>query len=383
MMNPRIRFKRKDGTDFPNWTHRLLKEFTTPIKTGKSKKDQLGEFPLYGATGVIGFCRNCEFDGEYILAARVGSVGTVNIAKGKFAVSDNTLTIHTNELADLKFLYYLLCNFNWSNISSGTSQPVVAISKLSNSLMPYCDLEEQQKISAFFTMLDEKISLNKQKLEASMKLKNGLMRKIFRRELKFTQSSGSSFPDWEFKTIDDFASIYSGGTPSTSVPEYWNGDIQWLTPTEINSKYVHPSQRTITQEGLNNSSAKLLPKGAILLTTRATIGACSINNFDGPVTTNQGFQSLVCKDGIDFNYLYYAVSFSDFQKEMQRHSAGSTFLELSSKNLKKLTIPVPSIEEQQKIADFFSLIDQKIEAIEKKIKLLNLLKKGFMQQMFV
>ena len=200
--------------------------------------------------------------------------------------------------------------------------------------------------------------------------------------MRFKRDDGTVFPDWSSSEIGNVADTCSGGTPSTSVSEYWDGPIQWLTPTEINSKYVHNSKRTITSAGIASSSAKLLPIGALLLTTRATIGACSINNFDGDVSTNQGFQSLICKSSLFNEYAYYAITRDKFQKELIKHSSGSTFLEISSKNLKKLPIPIPCLEEQQKIASFFSTLDQKIELNERKLEALEKLKKGVMQKCF-
>lgn len=200
--------------------------------------------------------------------------------------------------------------------------------------------------------------------------------------MRFKRDDGTVFPDWSSSEIGNVADTCSGGTPSTSVSEYWDGPIQWLTPTEINSKYVHNSKRTITSAGIASSSAKLLPIGALILTTRATIGACSINNFDGDVSTNQGFQSLICKSSLFNEYAYYAITRDKFQKELIKHSSGSTFLEISSKNLKKLPIPIPCLEEQQKIASFFSTLDQKIELNERKVEALEKLKKGLMQKIF-
>ena len=110
---------------------------------------------------------------------------------------------------------------------------------------------------------------------------------------------------WSNKKIKELADVIGGGTPSTNIEEYWDGNINWFTPSEVGqSKYVSESERKITKEGLNKSSAKLLPKNTILLTTRATIGRVSITNTEA--TTNQGFQSMICKT-VDFNFLYYLI----------------------------------------------------------------------------
>lgn len=110
---------------------------------------------------------------------------------------------------------------------------------------------------------------------------------------------------WPNKKIKELADVIWCGTPSTKIEEYWDGNINWFTPSEVGqSKYVSESERKITKEGLNKSSAKLLPKNTILLTTRATIGRVSITNTEA--TTNQGFQSMICKT-VDFNFLYYLI----------------------------------------------------------------------------
>ena len=101
--------------------------------------------------------------------------------------------------------------------------------------------------------------------------------------------------EWVQKNISDIVNVVGGGTPDTNISEYWDGNIQWFTPSEVGkSKYISESERKITQSGLDNSSAKILPQGAILLSTRATIGECSIAMNE--CSTNQGFQSLISRN---------------------------------------------------------------------------------------
>ena len=147
-------------------------------------------------------------------------------------------------------------------------------------------------------------------------------------------------------TISKLATIVGGGTPDTTVPDYWNGGIQWFTPSEIGkNKYTNKSERTISQEGLNNSSAKLLPINTILLSTRATIGESSIAKAE--CCTNQGFQSLIANEEIVcYEYLYYLVA--TLKKELIRKSCGSTFLEISANEVRKIKTFVPSLEEDRK-----------------------------------
>ena len=170
--------------------------------------------------------------------------------------------------------------------------------------------------------------------------------------LRFPEFNG----EWETKLINDLAVVIGGGTPDTTIKSYWDGEIQWFTPSEIGkNKYVDSSLRTITEEGLNNSSAKLLPPNTILLSSRATIGECSLSLRE--CATNQGFQSLVSKKCyVDF--LYYLIQTK--KRDLIRKSCGSTFLEISANEVRKIQVSVPTDVEQQKIAGLLSLIDERI-----------------------
>ena len=176
--------------------------------------------------------------------------------------------------------------------------------------------------------------------------------------------------EWNSKSLSDLANVIGGGTPDTTVKSYWDGEIQWFTPSEIGkSKYVDLSIRTITEEGLNNSSAKLLPSGTILLSTRATIGECSLSLRK--CATNQGFQSLVSKK-CNTDFLYYLIQTK--KKDLIRKSCGSTFLEISANEVRKIQVSVPTEVEQQRIAELLSLIDERIATQNKIIEDLKQLK---------
>ena len=186
--------------------------------------------------------------------------------------------------------------------------------------------------------------------------------------------------DWINCTIKDVADVIGGGTPDTSNSKFWNGNINWFTPSEVGkSKYVSNSERKITELGVQKSSAKLLPIGAILLSSRATVGEASILEKN-QACTNQGFQSLVAHKNIDTEFLYYLKD--KYKREMLNKAFGSTFLEISKSNIEKIKIKIPSIEEQIKISNFLSLLDKKIELQTKKIEDLKLFKKGHNKYIF-
>jgi len=193
-------------------------------------------------------------------------------------------------------------------------------------------------------------------------------------QLRFPEFSG----EWKEKKLSDVAEIVGGGTPPTAVEKYWGGDIQWFTPTEIKNKYIVNSKRTITQVGLDTSSARLLPKGTLLFSSRATVGEIGIAVQE--CTTNQGFQSFIVNKDNDSEFLYNWIIKN--KKEFIRRASGSTFLEIGKSEIKKIKSNIPLLSEQQKIAAFLTAVDNKIEQLIKKQELLGEYKKGLMQQIF-
>ena len=186
--------------------------------------------------------------------------------------------------------------------------------------------------------------------------------------------------EWKQTTLGETCSVIGGGTPSTDVDDYWNGDIQWFTPSEIGvNKFVSRSERTITEQGMNNSGAKLLPLGTILLTTRATIGEASIATC--PCTTNQGCQSLVINRRITTTeFVYQKVE--TLKRELFSRANGSTFKEISASEVRSIPISLPSLAEQEKIASFLSLIDERIQSCSETIKERKREKAALLNQLF-
>lgn len=183
---------------------------------------------------------------------------------------------------------------------------------------------------------------------------------------------------WEEKTLGEIADVVGGGTPSTFNASYWNGNINWFTPTEIgDKKYSFESIRKITNEGLKNSSAKLLPVGTILLTSRASIGDASILKVES--CTNQGFQSLIVKEDNSNEFLYYLIL--TLKQIMLQNASGSTFLEISPSKLKSIEISIPKPTEQTRIAQILSDMDNEIQELERQLEKYKMMKQGMMQSL--
>ena len=165
---------------------------------------------------------------------------------------------------------------------------------------------------------------------------------------------------WENKNIGDICEIVNGGTPDTSITKFWDGDNLWITPKDMGKMegiYVDDTLRKLTNEGLRNSSAKILPINSIILSSRAPIGHLAINKK--PISTNQGCKGLVPKKDISSKYIFYFLSKSvDLLNSL---GSGTTFKELSGSKLASVEIPIPSLPEQKRIV---AILDEAFAAID-------------------
>lgn len=187
-------------------------------------------------------------------------------------------------------------------------------------------------------------------------------------------------PDWEKIPIEGYGKIFSGGTPSRENLSFWNGSIAWVTPseiTELDSKYLTSTRENISIKGLQNSGAKLLPSGSVLVTSRATIGAVAIAKI--PITTNQGFKSIVPEEPNQSEYIYYLMNF--IAPEFVRLATGSTFNEISRRDFVSIVVPHPSPVEQYRIATILDAVDKAISQTESHIAKLKQIKAGLIHDL--
>lgn len=240
-------------------------------------------------------------------------------------------------------------------------------------------LPEQEKIAAILQTKDKVIELQQKKVDELKRLKKGYLSKMFpKKGCNVPEIRFPGFTDpWEQRKLGDLADIVGGGTPDTNNSAYWDGDIDWYAPAEMEGqRYAKGSVRKITELGLQKSSAKILPAHrTVLFTSRAGIGKMAI--LRRPAATNQGFQSLVLKDGTNPYFIY---SMGEKIKDMAEGVAsGSTFLEISGKMLGNLEVMVPNLKEQESIATFFRGIDDLITLHQRKCDEEKQKKKALMQ----
>jgi type I restriction enzyme S subunit len=246
---------------------------------------------------------------------------------------------------------------------------------------PLAPLGEQRKIARILSTWDKAISATERLIYNSKQQKKALMQQLLTGKKRLLDDSGKRFEgEWKEVTVSKLGTIYSGGTPSTLNKEYWDGDINWITPTDItkqNDVYINSSVRRISAKGLKNSSAKLVPKGTLLVCTRATIGEMAISAHE--MCTNQGFKNITPNQKTNIEFLFYLLTYE--KHKLVSKASGSTFLELSKSAFESMKFRVPAIDEQQKIASVLTNTDKETVLLEQQLTDFTKEKKSLMHEL--
>ena len=277
---------------------------------------------------------------------------------------------------------YLLQLAQWNRLqwhaiatSSGTKMPRTSWKQLGEFTFLLPPPSEQRKIAAILSSVDDAIEKTRAAIDQAQIVKRGLMQELFTRGLP---TPYSCFPEgWMAMDLGDVATVVGGGTPKRSEPAFWNGNVPWATPTDVTGlrgRTISQTASSITEAGLVSSSATLLPPYSLLMTTRATIGACAINRVS--MATNQGFQCLVPKPGTRVDFLYYLMRYH--VRDLEQLAAGSTFLEVSKRTVRGFRVHMPPLPEQHEIAAVLSSVDNIIEKNQAVMNRLQVVKSGLM-----
>jgi len=314
------------------------------------------------------------FSENAIVFAKVGAAISherKRIALSPFLIDNNMMAFTPKQKEDLEFIYHLFQKIKLSKYSQVGALPSYNASDILDIRTFYpTSGNERKKIVTILNLVDNRIGKQSEIITNLKKYKRGLNHKLL-----------SEIDEQYNRELGTVCSIVGGGTPDTLRPEYWEGNVEWFTPSEIGkSKYVLSSLRKISQVGLSNSSAKSLPSGTVLLTTRATLGEMSIARSE--CSTNQGFQSLVSDSKrVLPEYLYYLQIL--IKPWCEKYASGNTFREISKASLSKCVVPVPCLNSQKRIVCILSRIDELIETHERVEDSLTQIKEGLLQQLFI
>ena len=328
------------------------------------------------------FSRSTVQEGDliYALRGKLGEVRQVGLSVAGANLTQGTARLSPKEGVVSAYLKWAMRSprvVRQAEVEAkGTTFREITLADLRRIYVPIPPLPEQRAIASALSDVDALLAGLDRLIAKKRDLKQAAMQQLLTGKTRLEGFKG----EWEVKSLGDVTEIVSGGTPKTGEPAYWSGGIKWCTPTDItrcSGKYLRDTERIISRLGLNSSGARLLPSGALLLCSRATIGELKIAAVE--VCTNQGFKSLVCGPDISNEFLYYKLL--TMKQQMVERSFGSTFLEISKGNVAALEILIPPFPEQSAIAAVLSDMDAEISALEARRDKTRALKLGMMQEL--
>jgi len=267
---------------------------------------------------------------------------------------------------------------------TGSNYPAVNASDVADAPVPLPPLPEQKKIAAILSSVDEAISSTQAVIEQTRRVKEGLLQELLTRGIghtRFKQTPIGEIPEgWEAVLLDEVAVRGSGHTPSKSHPEYWNGGIKWVSLADshrLDSVYLSETDKTITPEGIANSSAVLHPEGTVFVSRDASVGRSAIAECE--LAVSQHFIAWRCGPMLDNHYLYFFLQ--HHKNQFERIAVGSTIKTIGLAYFKSLRIPLPSIEEQRRVSRGLLGIETAIWKREEEAKGLKRLKSGLLQDL--
>ena len=394
---PKIRFC--DFSD--NWESKQIGELGSVAmnkRIFREETSEVGEIPFY-KIGTFGsepdsFITREKFE-EYkskypypeigdILISASGSIGRTVEYQGEEAYfqDSNIVWLKHDERLNNSFLKQFYSIVKWEGIEGTTIKRLYNKNILETPIaLPSPD--EQSAIGSLFRTFDNLIASYKDNLANYQSFKVAMLAKMFPKagqtvpEIRLDGFEG----EWELREINDLADDFqSGGTPKTNVQEYWDGDIPWIQSSDlgINCLFEIKVQKSISEKGLENSSAKIIPKDSIAVVTRVGVGKLAVMRHE--YATSQDFLSLSnLKSNIEFTaYLLYRLLQKEVNQLQGTSIKGITKVELLSKK-----VLIPSLPEQQAIGAYFSNLDNLINSYREKISQLETLKKKLLQEMFI
>ncbi len=331
-----------------------------------------GEYRVFGSNGPIGWTTQPLAPGPGVILGRKGAYRGVQYSPAPCYGIDTAYYVAPKTELDMRWLYYAIRHYKLGDVDDGSPIPSTTRSAVYVMDLKVPPPEEQRAIAHILGTLDDKIELNRRMNETLEATARALFKSWFvdfdpvrakaeGRDLDLPQPLADLFPDsfedselgeipkgWEVRSIGELAEVGGGGTPSTTEPSYWDDGIHhWVTPKDLSGLSVPvllDTERRITDAGLAKIGSGLLPKGTVLLSSRAPIGYLAIVEI--PVAINQGFIAMKAKPGISNLFLWLWASVA--HDEIVSRANGSTFLEISKTNFRPIPVVTPSADVMHK-----------------------------------
>jgi type I restriction enzyme S subunit len=306
------------------------------LGNGRTRPTSSGTLPVFGGNGILGYTSDFNYDDELLIIGRVGAYcGSVYYWKGPVWISDNALMAKPKPGNCTRYFFYLLKQLDLNSFAEGSSHPLITQTLLNSLSLTVHSLEEQRAIAEVLSSLDDKIDLLHRQNKTLEQLAEVMFRQWFVEEAEEGWATG--------KIEDVCIRVGSGGTPPTKVHSYYNGDINWYSTKELNDSFLFDSSSKITQEGLENSAAKLFPENTVVIAIYAapTVGRLGI--LANEASFNQAACGFVAnEEKICFEFLYLHLLSS--RQLLNDLASGSAQQNLNVGIMKSFQIPIPPAE---------------------------------------
>ena len=385
---PALRFP--EFREMEGWRHNIVNNLTSVITAPKKITSQ--EYLNTGYYPIIDQSQNyiCGWTNDESAVITEASLSQPLIIFGDHTCilkkvtfpfaqgADGIKILKTKECINGFFLYQILLA---NPVTQEEYKRHYSILKEKTIYYPIINSGEQQKIADCLSSLDDLIEATNRKIEVLKEHKKGLMQRLFPKEgenvpeLRFPEFQETK--GWAKKQIIDLGEVITGNTPSKKEEKYWNGDFAWITAQDFKGKYINDSILKLTRFGKNK--ARVIPQNSVLVTCIASIGLNAINKIE--CSTNQQINTICCNRKYHYEYVYYLITYN--VKRLKQLAGQTAVPIITKKNFEEFEVyTVENYDEQQKIADCLSSLDELIEATSQKVEILKEHKKGLMQQLF-
>lgn len=380
---PALRFP--EFRSMNEWEENKLNSLCDIINGKCNAQDHVegGKYPLFDRSATMKYSNDYLYDCEAIIIPGEGVKFVPKYYIGKFNLHQRAYALKDFS-CNGRFLFYSMEYYSGLLAIKAVKSTVLSLRLpiLQNFLLYIPNNNtEQQKIADCLSSLDDLIEATAQKVEVLKEYKKGLMQRLFPAEgknvpdLRFPEFQGMK--GWEKKQVKDFGEVITGNTPSKKEGKYWNGDFVWVTAQDFKGKYINDSILKLTKFG--KDKARVIPKDSVLVTCIASIGLNAINKVE--CSTNQQINTICCNKEYYYEYVYYLVTYNT--KNLKQLAGQTAVPIITKKSFEEFEVyAIDNYDEQQKIADSLSSLDELIEVISRKVEILKEYKKGLMQQLF-
>lgn len=354
-----------------------------PISEEERSKNP-GPYPYFGPTRIQGYIGSYEQNGNYALIGEDGDhflkyrdQPMTQLVEGKCTVNNHAHIIEGSNIGLREWFYHYFMHRDIFSFLSRQGAGRYKLNKASLERIPVLipPVPEQKKIAEILSTWDRAIDANERLLDNSRQRKKALMQQLLTGKKRLPGFEG----EWGLATLSSVAKMSSGGTPKSSVEEYYDGSIPWVSIADMTSqgKWIETTEKYLTQLGVESSSAKIYPPKTVLYAMYASIGECSIASV--PVSSSQAILGIRPNECLYFEFLYFYLSM--FKERIKLQGQQGTQPNLNAGIVKAFKIPLPNVAEQKAIADVLSTADEEITSLSRRLEALQQEKKALMQQL--